>query len=1557
MPSALLYGGTTRCGATIMGIQSNRARFIRRLFWAALLWWAVPAAEVPGEPDTEGRADSAVAWHNSLEDAVVLEGDRNAPMLIFFGDGNETWDVRMRDRVLVDASLSEVLDPFIRVRLDIGRHRSAADRYRVRRTPALVVVSEGGQERSRHTGFLDESGCRSFLLSALGQSGTMVGWSRLSSVLARLQKGKAEDLEADEWLEVLIGLSEKQYREHIREAVLGCKSFPLGELRKRLAHPRLAVRCAALELLEEKYGSSFGFDPWAPGTEKSLHALELWRDFEPDDEMVSADDAGAGELYASLTEEELARRVEELFAADSVRADRALRQLLRGGLGTAISLTEYRNQNPELPPRRSQRLQEVTFAAALQGARVSHPERSAHVLVVGNLDSRLKAIERLASAGKPALPVLLELLYEDDSLIREAVVDAVAKAGGRQSLQVFAEHVEQEKDVDVLVGLAQNLGRIRTRRSRQVLIELLERDDEDVLIAALQGLAKFREHVDVTESVIRCLKHASWRVRAAATECIGKLPVEQRPAEFTRRITDEDAFVRTVAMKTLKPKKTEAFREQLLDVYAKHPGNRAAVLALFAAAGEVPDTIREGLQEQPEDVINGALVALRGYGAGTDYSSFSNFGRPGRRRSTTDKWKTLRLLARVAIQSEHTPLRIAGYTAVARVAGSDSSARQLVLQGLAESNEDVRLAVLREMTPVVMPSLRLRSQEMTPADGEETSSEEVDALSDAFSFGESESGGGGESAGDETDEPEEEGADVDGLLSAFGPETAPKKTEANGEADSSAANPETASLDDLHGALKRAMREAPSRTERVLAAVQLFCMGDPEVLDTLLDFPEDIPEELGGEVCLRLLEFPHVDKAATLVKRLLRRPEAALRKAMCKALVTRMEPEPWVAVMMADMVAPNRPLRPEDAFGHWQLNRVTQEGKSSLIRPCAEYIHKHAHSNELKRLGLYFSIALSDPEWDVERIRDHLEAEDAGRRTLGWCLLAVTDFNEFARRVPELLDSRHSSDRMLIPRLILIDLRVTVLKEESGLPSNVAERIAQRIAYRRDDFLPLLDALSKRESDRASRWLALLARTMLGDQVSPDVVAMETAGLADAEATLNKLSYRTKQQLRRKSPEVHRVLFGKEEVSDWGVNSAGVRSPTSSSATLSANEFPRALRDMARRERRVRTEPQGPEENVSETRRSSTPSAGSSASTTSRPAVRIHFFIQPGCRDCREVGRYLETRVGGNPSFEVRIHDMDVPGTAVLNEALCHRLRVPDRLRLATPAVFCRVGGLVAEQATPDALDALLDEALTSPPDPGWDRLDRRKAEDSRTAIGERLSGFTLGVVAYNALIDGINPCAFAVIVFLISYLRIAGRGWRETLLVGLAYAFAVFATYLAIGVGLTAFTRTLTPHPFFGNLLTGVLALMLGALFLASLRDAYLCFRGRPMDMHLQLPSALKGRIHAVIRRGARSRFMVPAALAMGVGVSLLELTCTGQVYLPTILFVLRELPDNSTVAFSWLLIYNTVFILPLLTVFGLYLCGVGAGEFSGWMRKRAGVVKLLLAMVFLVMLIMTLR
>lgn len=292
-----------------------------------------------------------------------------------------------------------------------------------------------------------------------------------------------------------------------------------------------------------------------------------------------------------------------------------------------------------------------------------------------------------------------------------------------------------------------------------------------------------------------------------------------------------------------------------------------------------------------------------------------------------------------------------------------------------------------------------------------------------------------------------------------------------------------------------------------------------------------------------------------------------------------------------------------------------------------------------------------------------------------------------------------------------------------------------------------------------------------------------------------------------------------------------------------------------------------------------------------------------------------------------------------LLEAMGTLYKVPKVKRLTTPAVF------IGDEYLLDELDEKrLETVIQKYSQTGVaSRLPQAevKTGEASNEIVNRFNAFGTLAVAGAGLLDGINPCAFATIVFFISYMSLVGRGRKEMLAAGGAFAAAVFVTYLLLGMGLLKFLSFLNEFSVVAKCVYLLAAIGTFALAFLSLYDAYKAKQGKVKEITLQLPKSLKQRIHKVIREQTRTSGVITGALAIGFAISVLELVCTGQVYLPTITFVM-SVEGMRGHALAYLILYNLMFIVPLLVMFGFVYWGTTSMQLGGVLQRHLMPVKL---------------
>jgi cytochrome c biogenesis protein CcdA len=339
------------------------------------------------------------------------------------------------------------------------------------------------------------------------------------------------------------------------------------------------------------------------------------------------------------------------------------------------------------------------------------------------------------------------------------------------------------------------------------------------------------------------------------------------------------------------------------------------------------------------------------------------------------------------------------------------------------------------------------------------------------------------------------------------------------------------------------------------------------------------------------------------------------------------------------------------------------------------------------------------------------------------------------------------------------------------------------------------------------------------------------------------------------------------------------------------------------------------------------------------PQLSVDFYASPGCRGCQRLLERTIPRIERRTGIPLRVTEHNIL-EAQEYEAFQEILRRRGLEERAYPALV--VGDTVLQGET--AIEGELEDLLLKGPATGV---------GEPAAARDTTAGLALVPILAAGLLDGINPCAFTTLIFLISALAVAGRSRAQVLQIGVFFSAAVFLTYLLIGLGFFQAVRMASVFPVVTALIHWVLIAVLLVFAALSLYDYFQLRSGRIDRVLLQLPRPIKRRLHRDIRSGARSAALVASSLVLGFLVSLFELACTGQVYFPTLVYLHQVRPDAGTI--SYLLLYTFAFILPLLIVFALSYWGISSQRLSRWIQGSMKPVKLLLAGLFLGLAVLT--
>ncbi len=209
----------------------------------------------------------------------------------------------------------------------------------------------------------------------------------------------------------------------------------------------------------------------------------------------------------------------------------------------------------------------------------------------------------------------------------------------------------------------------------------------------------------------------------------------------------------------------------------------------------------------------------------------------------------------------------------------------------------------------------------------------------------------------------------------------------------------------------------------------------------------------------------------------------------------------------------------------------------------------------------------------------------------------------------------------------------------------------------------------------------------------------------------------------------------------------------------------------------------------------------------------------------------------------------------------------------------------------------------------------------------------TLGLVIGSAAIDSINPCAIGVLILMVSVVLGQGGSPARLLKVGSAYIFAIFATYLIAGLGLVYFFSAIP------IVIAEYLSIAVGLLVIAAgvfeIKDYFWYGKG----FSLQIPTKFANRIH----EWSTKNQSVWGVMLLGAFVAAVELPCTGAPYL-AIITILRI--DFNLIALSLMVLYNLIFVAPLIIILGMIVGGTKISDVSKWKEESKGTMRLFMGL-----------
>lgn len=335
------------------------------------------------------------------------------------------------------------------------------------------------------------------------------------------------------------------------------------------------------------------------------------------------------------------------------------------------------------------------------------------------------------------------------------------------------------------------------------------------------------------------------------------------------------------------------------------------------------------------------------------------------------------------------------------------------------------------------------------------------------------------------------------------------------------------------------------------------------------------------------------------------------------------------------------------------------------------------------------------------------------------------------------------------------------------------------------------------------------------------------------------------------------------------------------------------------------------------------------------------LFVTGACESCQKAEQYLQGSLS-DKSFHLLIYNILDEENAVILRRLMKIYGVPESGQ-QVPLLFSRSGYLSGAEKIVNGTAGMLESG---------------EAQGSWKDIIEELAGekesvkISKGQLAVTGFFNGLNPCGISMLLMVLSIFLMSKRSFYGG---SFTYLAGKFLTYLLLGFTIgTLFgviENTLFQTVQKGlELFFAVLAFIFGVFYLIDFIHVLKKEYGRT---RFQLPERFRKWNHKMINRLTKipGQFWYPALFLLGIVISAGEFLCTGQVYLASLLYMVKQNAGFNLEMAGNLVIYLTAMCVPMVLLTVLVSRGKSVMSASHLSLKILPVIKLVYSIFFFVL------
>lgn len=319
---------------------------------------------------------------------------------------------------------------------------------------------------------------------------------------------------------------------------------------------------------------------------------------------------------------------------------------------------------------------------------------------------------------------------------------------------------------------------------------------------------------------------------------------------------------------------------------------------------------------------------------------------------------------------------------------------------------------------------------------------------------------------------------------------------------------------------------------------------------------------------------------------------------------------------------------------------------------------------------------------------------------------------------------------------------------------------------------------------------------------------------------------------------------------------------------------------------------------------------------TTQGSVPVYYFYGADCAHCTEITPQIEELETVYPQLE--LYTLEISRNESNSDLFNKFILAYNPPAVDIPAAFVGTTVLIGYELTKERLAAEIAYCM------------EHECPDPRIVVGEtgdqepgKNDPSLLVMLIGTALVEGINPCGFAVLIVLLASLLMV-KSKRGVLIIGLTFIVTVFVTHAIVGFGIMEFylVSGITPV---------MRAVIIAIVIPAGLINVFDFWREQST---LAIPAFIKPTLGKLARYGS-----IPAAVLLGVLSTIAGLPCTGPIYL-AMLDLMAAVPTKTA---FYLITYNLCYALPLFVILLIVYRETSAEDVDTWRKGKRKYMKLI--------------